>query len=127
MSQIEDDLRRLLDEEKKLSEFRRERWENAEARLEAVWNQAIGAAREKLGQHTPACDANEAMPCWLCWQNAKLTSLLRLERSGYVTVRERIERLRLDLVSSLDSCDHLIKDGINEMAERTSDLFGEKE
>lgn len=119
------ELTRLLDEERTLSEFRRERWENAEARIEHIWNKAIEAAREKLGQHTPPCDPALATPCWLCWQNQKLTSLLRLDRAGYMTVRERI-RIVHDKVIQEDSSPE-VQAGMNMMADAVSQLFGEKE
>ena len=124
-------LTKALDEEVLLSKFRKERWENAERRLERVWNTAVEACREKLGQHTPPCDADIAMPCWLCWQNAKLTSLLHLGGSGYITVRERIEAKRQQVTKSI--CDRDAEgwnfelQGANAMAVAISEMFGEKE
>jgi hypothetical protein len=126
-----ENVKQLLSDERKLSEFRRERWENAEARLEHVWNQAVEACREKLGKHTPPCDPNLATPCWLCWQNAKLTALLRLDRSGYTTVRERIEAKRRQVAKAI--CDRDAEgwnyelEGMNKMALAVTELFGEKE
>jgi hypothetical protein len=120
-------LDKLLAEERKLSEFRRERWENAEARLEHVWNQAIEAARAKLGQHTPPCDSMAAMPCWLCWQNAKLTSLLRLDGSGYKTIHERLKE-QADFLGYADrDCSLEYLRGIGRMFTAAKSLFGERE
>ncbi len=124
-------LRKLLAEERKLSTFRQERWMNAELRLERTWNEAIDACRKKIGTHNPPCGPDEAVPCNLCWLNAKLTSLLRLDRAGYKTVRERIETKRQEVCKAICERDaegwHLELEGANKMAGAIAELFGVSE
>lgn len=122
---------KLLAEERKLSAFRQERWMNAEQRLERTWNEAVEACRNKLPKHTPPCrDDDPQPPCNLCWIHAKLTGLLRLDRAGYKTVRERIETARQAVIKSIpyqDAEGEAARAAANKMAGVISELFGVNE
>lgn len=61
------------------------RWQFAEGRLAAVWDDALHSARLRIGQHDPKC----IMPCVRCWVHDEITAMLRGDANNYITIKER--------------------------------------
>lgn len=115
----------VLEQERKLSQFRLERWENAEIRLEAVWNEAIDAAATAVGCHRPAHVKMDG--CDLCNTYAAIVALKRFERAGYVPVQERIDAVAQRLMNNEEERNWAFESGVRAMANAAKNLFGRKE
>ncbi len=78
-----------LEQELRLAKAARDewmkRWQFAEGRLVAVWDDALHSAKIRIGKHDPKC----IDPCIRCWVHDELHSMLRGDVNNYIPIKER--------------------------------------
>ena len=116
-------LKEKLEESQKLSEFRKERWESAERRLAVAWDQALEAARMRLGHHLPRCkDA-----CLQCWFYEELAGMMKGALGNYDPIRSQLEKKAAQLVRKYGLTGNDYEEGVKDMLRSAQSIFGEKE
>lgn len=94
--------RELIVQELRLAKSARDewssRWQFAESRLTAVWDDAIHSVRLRLGQHDPKCITH----CVRCWFYDELVHMLRGDANNYVPVKARLRENAEELLDAAD-------------------------
>jgi hypothetical protein len=108
-----------LEFERRLSEFRKEKWSAAEMKLDIAWNDAIEAAMVSVGRHRPYCFENHNLPtgpnknCWLCWKHDELRKLKRLDQAGFIPLKDRVYKKAEELLENGKSKSY--RQGVNDI------------
>jgi hypothetical protein len=78
-----------LEQELKLAKASRDewmqRWQFAERRIIAVWDDALHTARVRIRNHSPRC----LDLCANCWMYDEIGKLLRGDAHNYIPIKER--------------------------------------
>jgi hypothetical protein len=120
-----------LDQELRLAKAARDewmsRWQHAEGRLAAVWDDAIHSVRLRLGQHDPKCLTN----CVRCWFYDELPHMLRGDVNNYVPIKERARAAADKLIAANSSLPKTQRGayerGVNDILALVEKMLGDHE